>query len=127
MATLMPALLQLEVMSSTSAKNGEEPVATSCVRTSLAPAAIPAPHCVGPDPGLAHVSVPLGTTFHPCDLSKDTAWLRLNGYGFCCRALDRKEVWGVWGIGPRVGNAKPCQMSLEICGWLIRDCRAWRM
>jgi hypothetical protein len=31
MATLMPALLQLEVMSSTSAKNGEEPVAASCV------------------------------------------------------------------------------------------------
>ncbi len=89
MATLMPALLQLEVMSSTSARNGEEPVATSCVIGSLAPAAIPAPHCVGPVPGLAQVSVPLGTTFHPCDFSRDSALLRLYGYGFCSRALDR--------------------------------------
>ena len=77
MATLMPALLQLETMSSASAKNGAEPVATSSVRSSLAPAAIPAPHCVGPVPGFAQVSVPLGTTFHPCDFSRDTAWLRL--------------------------------------------------
>ena len=61
---------------------------------------MPAPQSAAPVPAEAHVVVPLGTTFQPCDLSSATAAVGLYGYvGVVALAGAYGEV-GADGVGP---------------------------
>jgi hypothetical protein len=68
---VMPAWLNDDASAATSSVSACVPVAYWKENDSLAPAGMPAPHWLAPEPARTQVSVPLLTTFQPWARSRE--------------------------------------------------------
>src|ERR1700761_7616327 len=94
---------------------------------SCCPAAIPAPHCVGPVPALWQVDTPFGMTFQPCAFSSETAADGEYGYGPPDFSSGDAQFGNAsTGTGPLAGSAYPPYTFDTICGRSIRSSMACR-